>query len=176
MMMRSQYPMRIVVLSVALLIGGLALWLSVPAGLAQVRADDSAQIVSTTLPTQPALPAFPTETGIPIALSGVWGIAGGQPVAIRSGPSTTFARVGVLRAGRSIDITGTNGFSMARPCTIYFENDLDMWVEVRFGEQVGWMARCALTIRGDLSKLPVEAPPPANFAPPVPTVFPGAQG
>jgi hypothetical protein len=119
---------------------------------------------------------LPTETGIPIALSGIWGVAGEQPIAIRSGPGLNFPRIGVLRPGRSIDITGTNGFDTDRACDEPFQNTLDMWVEVRFGERVGWMARCTMTIRGDdLAKLPVEAPPPTSFTP-VPTAFPGAQG
>jgi hypothetical protein len=151
-----------------------AFWLAIPVGLAPVRAQTDPTTVPTDAP--PALPAFPTETRIPVALSGVWGIAGSQNIAIRSGPGTAFPRVGFLRAGRSIDITGTNGFDAARPCSAYFENDLDMWVEVRFSERVGWMARCTLTIRGDLSKLPIEAPPPSNFAPPIPTPFAGAAG
>jgi hypothetical protein len=117
------------------------------------------------------------NTRIPFALSGIWGIAGDQNVVIRSGPGTAFPRIGILRAGASIDITGTNGFDPARRCSNIFANDLDMWVEVRYREREGWIARCALTIRGDdLSKLPIEAPPPADFTPPVPTPFPGARG
>lgn len=114
-----------------------------------------------------------TPTSLP-SLSGVGGTAGDIGVSIRSGPGLDFRVIGVLRPGRSIDITGTNGFDAARTCSPNFEADLDMWVEVRFRETVGWMARCALTIRGDLSKLPTEAPPPPVT--PTPFSFPGAVG
>lgn len=114
-----------------------------------------------------------TPTYLP-SLSGVGGTAGDIGVSIRSGPGLDFRVIGVLRPGRSIDITGTNGFDAERACSPNFEADLDMWVEVRFRETVGWMARCALTIRGDLSKLPVEAPPPPVT--PTPLSFPGAVG
>ncbi len=125
----------------------------------------------------PTAPGRLENTRVPFALSGIWGTAGEQNVVIRSGPGTAFARIGILRAGASIDITGTNGFDPRRPCSNIFANDLDMWVEVRYRERDGWIARCALTIRGDdLAKLPIEAPPPADFTPPVPTPFPGARG
>jgi hypothetical protein len=114
-----------------------------------------------------------TPTFLP-SLSGVGGTAGEVGVSIRSGPGLEYRVIGLLRPGRSIDITGTNGFDAARTCSPNFEADLDMWVEVRFRETVGWMARCALTIRGDLSKLPAEATPPPIT--PTPFSYPGAVG
>jgi hypothetical protein len=123
-------------------------------------------------PSAPGL--LGTPTFLP-SLSGVGGTAGDIGVSIRSGPGLDYRVIGVLRPGRSIDITGTNGFDAARTCSPNFEADLDMWVEVRFRETVGWMARCALEIRGDLSKLPTEAPPPPTFTP-TPFSYPGAVG
>jgi hypothetical protein len=123
-------------------------------------------------PSAPGLRGTPTY--LP-SLSGVGGTAGDTGVSIRSGPGLDYRVIGVLRPGRSIDITGTNGFDAARTCSPNFEADLDMWVEVRFRETVGWMARCALDIRGDLSKLPAEATPPPTFTP-TPFSYPGAVG
>ncbi|PJF27833.1 MAG: hypothetical protein CUN53_02570 [Phototrophicales bacterium] len=155
----------------ALIAAALVVPLSVP-----VWAQSPAPTDPPTLIPPTALGSF-ENTRVPYALSGIWGIAGDQNVVIRSGPGTAFPRIGILRAGASIDITGTNGFNPDRACSNIFANDLDMWVEVRYREQDGWIARCALTIRGDdLGKLPIEAPPLADFTPPVPTAFPGARG
>jgi hypothetical protein len=156
---------------IALIAAALTMPMNIPAWAQSPAPTDPPTLIPPT-----ALGSF-EDTPVPFALSGIWGIAGDQNVVIRSGPGTAFPRIGILRAGASIDITGTNGFDPRRACSNIFANDLDMWVEVRFREQVGWIARCALTIRGDdLAKLPIEAPPPADFTPPVPTPFPGARG
>jgi len=98
---------------------------------------------------------IPDETPIPISLTGVNGRADRGPVAIRSGPGLQYPRIGRVSAGRSIDITGWNGWEVGRECTVNFEDDLDMWVQVQFGERRGWSARCALTITGRLTDLPL---------------------
>ncbi|NDJ60037.1 MAG: SH3 domain-containing protein [Chloroflexi bacterium] len=106
----------------------------------------------------PSLDDDGMATALP-SLSGVGGTAGEFHIAIRSGPGTAYRVIGVLRPGRSIDIVGTNGFDTDRGCGPDFQADLDMWVEVFFREQRGWMARCTLFIRGDLSRLHANAGP-----------------
>ncbi len=97
----------------------------------------------------------PLETPIPISLTGVNGRADRGAVAIRSGPGLQFPRIGRVSAGKSIDIVGWNGWERDRDCTVNFEDDLDMWVQVQFGETRGWIARCVLTITGRLTDLPL---------------------
>jgi uncharacterized protein YraI len=97
--------------------------------------------------------AAPTQ--LLISLTGVSGMAERAPVAIRSGPGLNYPRISRLAQGRSIDITGWNGWQDERICTPDFANDLDMWVEVQFGERRGWIARCVLTIRGNVTGLPI---------------------
>lgn len=97
----------------------------------------------------------PGATPIPISLTGVNGRADRAPVAIRSGPGLEFPRIGRLAQGRSIDIIGWNGWEAGRECTVNFEDDLDMWVQVPFAGRIGWIARCTLTITGRLTDLPL---------------------
>jgi hypothetical protein len=116
-------------------------------------------VVNTPVPT--ALPtSIVTPQDLP-SLSGVGGTPLLRNVRIRQQPSLDSRQVGILRFGRFIDIVGTNGFDPERDCSSDFEADLDMWVQVVFREQRGWVARCTLTIYGDLRPLPVEATPPA---------------
>lgn len=100
----------------------------------------------------------PTETLNPQmldSLTGVNGQAVNAPVVIRSGPGKGYSPIGSLRQGRWIDILGWNGWEEGRICSATFEADLDMWVQVQFGERRGWIARCVLDIRGRLTDLPV---------------------
>lgn len=114
---------------------------------------------------QPTI-GFGTPTAPP-ALSGVAGYAERGPVAIRSGPGLEYPRIGGLPAGRSIDIIGYNGYDLNRPCSANFQADLDMWVLVSYRGGTGWMARCALTIRGEfnMSQFLINAPPPGARPP-----------
>lgn len=105
-------------------------------------------------------PSSVTPQDLP-SLSGVGGTPLVRDVRIRREPSVDARAIGTLRFGRFIDIVGTNGFDPERPCGEDFEADLDMWVQVVFREQRGWVARCTLTIYGDLSRLPIEATPEA---------------
>lgn len=93
------------------------------------------------------------------SLSGVGGQAANANVAIRSGAGLDYPRIGYLRHERWIDIVGWNGWEGAeegRTCSPDFEGDLDMWVQVQFGDgRRGWIARCVLNIRGDVTKLPI---------------------
>ncbi len=89
------------------------------------------------------------------SLTGVNGQAVNSSVHIRSGPGTSYRSIGSLRQGRWIDIIGWNGWKEGRECSSVFEADLDMWVQVQFGERRGWIARCVLDIRGQLTDLPV---------------------
>lgn len=89
------------------------------------------------------------------SLTGVNGQALNGAVSIRSGPGTRYSRIGGLQAMGWIDIIGWNGWRVGRTCSPNFAADLDMWVQVRRGEQIGWIARCALDIRGRVTDLPV---------------------
>lgn len=107
----------------------------------------------------------------PASLTGVNGYAERAAVSIRSGPGLSYPRVGFVRQGASIDIIGYNGYSLSRPCTAFFGNDLDMWVAVSYRGGVGWMARCALRITNEASmaRMLLNAPPPGA---PLPTGYP----
>jgi hypothetical protein len=97
---------------------------------------------------------------LPISLSGVLASPIERNVAIRQGPGLTYPRIGVLRAGKSIDVTGTNGYDQSRDCLgVEFKTTLDMWLQVQFNEQRGWIARCTVNVTGDTSKLLVQSPP-----------------
>jgi hypothetical protein len=89
------------------------------------------------------------------SLTGVNGQAVNGAVSIRSGPGTSYPRIGGLQSFGWIDIIGWNGWRLGRTCSPTFTADLDMWVQVRRGEQIGWVARCALDIRGIVTDLPV---------------------
>ena len=131
----------------------------------------------TTEPTQRPTSAFdfnlpPTPDlfgeGTPLpSFSGVGGTAVNGAVAVRSGPGLEYRRIGALAAGRSIDIIGYNGYDLNRTCSPNFEADLDMWVMVRYRDRIGWMARCALEIRGE-HNMPymINNAPPEGAQPP----------
>jgi uncharacterized protein YraI len=111
-------------------------------------------------------PVFGTATPLP-SLSGVGGRAVNGAVAIRSGPGLEYQRIGALARGRSIDIIGYNGYDLNRTCSPNFQADLDMWVMVRFRERIGWMARCALEIRGEQNMAyMINNVPPQGAMPP----------
>jgi hypothetical protein len=106
---------------------------------------------------RPTIPR-PVETINPQmlpSLTGVNGQAVNAAVIIRSGPGLDYARVGALAQGGWIDIVGWNGWPEDRVCSAQFRRDLDMWVQVQRGEQRGWVARCVLDIRGDVTNLPI---------------------
>lgn len=115
----------------------------------------TATVASTTAPR-----ATVTPQDLP-SLSGVGGTPVLSNVRIRLEPSLEARQMGILRFGKFIDIVGTNGFDPERSCSANFEDDLDMWVQVVFREQRGWVARCTLTIYGDMRPLPIEATPEA---------------
>ena len=89
------------------------------------------------------------------SLTGVNGHAVNASVIIRSGPGIGYTRIGSLRKDGWIDIIGWNGWKERRTCSSTFYDDLDMWVQVQFGERHGWVARCILTITGQIDKLPI---------------------
>ena len=97
---------------------------------------------------------FPAP-GIPISLTGVNATAANATVAIRGGAGLDYRRIGRLTQGRSIDVIGWNGWEEGRACSPDFESDLDMWVQVQFGERRGWIARCVLSFTGRLTDLPI---------------------
>ncbi len=144
-------------LVLALIVSALIVWVASSA-VAQESTPPPIQI-STPAPTD-APPSMVTPQDLP-SLSGVGGTPLEQNVRIRLEPSLEARQIGILRFGKFIDIVGTNGFDTDRDCNGDFEDTLDMWVQVVFREQRGWIARCTLTIYGDLSRLPIEAPPSA---------------
>ena len=89
------------------------------------------------------------------SLTGVNGRATNSAVAVRSGPGLENRRIGALKQGAWIDITAWNGWEAGRTCSPAFENDLDMWVEVRLNDRTGWIARCVLEIYGEVTDLPL---------------------
>lgn len=115
------------------------------------------------LPAEPMQQPDATPTQVRY-LTGVGVTAGTQNVNIRSGPGVFYPVIGRLLAGRALDVTGYNGYDLGRRCGPVFEDDLDMWVEVRFGEQIGWVARCTVTVEGDMTRLLVKAAPPLPYS------------
>lgn len=112
---------------------------------------------SLNLPPTYAGPTATTDPNDLVSISGVGGQAANANVAIRSGPGLEYPRISYLEKGRWIDIVGWNGWDAKRTCAAYFPSTLDMWVQVQFGERRGWIARCVLDIRGQLTKLPLVA-------------------
>jgi len=76
-------------------------------------------------------------------------------VNIRRGPGVRFTVRGLLRTNRFLEAIGYNGFDLDRPCTENLQNDIDMWIQVRYNTGEAWVARCVVTVEGDLSELPV---------------------
>lgn len=98
---------------------------------------------------------LPDGTQVP-SLTGVGGRAERAAVAIRGGAGVTFPRVSRLTQGAWIEIVAWSGWDADRVCSPVLEDDLDMWVQVQFqGSRRGWIARCVLTIVGDVSALPI---------------------
>lgn len=95
-------------------------------------------------------------TTIP-SLTGVGGKAERAPVAVRSGPGLEYPRIARVPQNGWIHITGWSGWDLDRTCVGEFAATLDMWVEVQthLTEQRGWVARCVLTIVGDVYSLPI---------------------
>ena len=89
------------------------------------------------------------------SLTGVNGHAVNANVSIRSGPGLGYPRISFLRKDGWIDIVGWNGWKDGRECSATFNDDLDMWVQVQVGERRGWVARCVLDIKGNISNLPI---------------------
>lgn len=107
----------------------------------------------------PAEPPVPPIPGLPVFLSGVGASPLSRNVNIRSGPGVDYAILRRLAVGNSLDVVGTNGFDVTRSCVGDFNATLDMWVQVQFAEQRGWVARCTVNITGDLSRLPDQTAP-----------------
>lgn len=101
----------------------------------------------------PAEPPVPPIPGLPQFLSGVGATPLTRNVNVRSGPGLTYPVIRRLAVNQSLDVVGTNGFDTERTCVGNFNATLDMWVQVQFGEARGWVARCTVTITGDISRL-----------------------
>lgn len=153
-------------------LAGLALTMLVLLVTAGSFAQDAGPTPTSIFDTSRGATVTPVVTSTaPASLSGVNGYAERAPVSIRSGPGINYPRVGFLPMGQSIDIIGYNGYSLSRPCTRYFQNDLDMWVAVSYRGGTGWMARCALRItnEGTLARMLLNVPPPGAALPATPT-------
>lgn len=108
-------------------------------------------VAAQTLP--PAEPPVPPIPGLAASLSGVGATPLSRNVNIRSGPGTDYRVIRRLVVGESLDVVGTNGFDTDRTCAGDFAATLDMWVQVQFAEERGWIARCTVQITGDMSRL-----------------------
>jgi hypothetical protein len=75
-------------------------------------------------------------------------------VNVRRGPGIQNRVRGVLRPSRYLEAIGYNGFDLDRTCSEDLQNDLDMWIQVRFNEGEAWVARCVVVVVGNLSNLP----------------------
>ncbi len=106
-------------------------------------------------PTVQYGPTATTDPNSLPSLTGVGGHAVNASVIIRSGPGLSYRQVSYLKQDGWIDIVGWSGWDEARTCVGDFEDTLDMWVQVQFGERRGWIARCVLDIYGQLTKLPI---------------------
>lgn len=159
-------PMTLILLCALLAL--MLLTLLIPMSLAQdvspTPTDFFAAVELTQRPTgqpyvgvpQYPLAILPDGTALP-SLTGVGGKAENGPVAIRSGPGLEYPRIGRLPQGNWINIVGWTGWDANRGCTTNFLGDLDMWVQVQtqLTEQRGWIARCVLTIVGNIRALPI---------------------
>ena len=108
----------------------------------------------TAAPTAPAAPVVPKLTT-------------SQNVNVRSGPGTTYNRLGELDAGQTFDITG--------------KNPAGDWYQFSYNGQPGWVRNDFVTLSGDAGGVKVAenipAPPPTARpapppAPPAPTAVP----
>jgi hypothetical protein len=164
-MRTSQSLARAALVGLALAL--LGLWMAA-GSLAQDSAPTPTSIFDTS--RGPTVTPVVTSTAPP-SLTGVNGYAERAPVSIRSGPGTQYPRVGFLPLGQSVNIIGYNGYSLSRPCSAFFQNDLDMWVAVSYRGGTAWMARCALHITNEASmaRMILNAPPPGA---PLPTGYP----
>jgi hypothetical protein len=166
----TRKPALLILCALCILLGAFVLLLTPAATRAQTIPPTSTDFFGAiTLPgstsaTRPAyigapqypLAVLPDGTAIP-SLTGVGGRAERGAVAIRSGPGLNFPRIGRVAPDAWIHIVGWNGWSLDRGCTPDFAADLDMWVQVQThtGEVRGWSARCALSILGDVTALPI---------------------
>jgi hypothetical protein len=120
-------------------------------------------LIATIAPQVPAqaqvTPAPGTDFGLPIYLSGVGATPLQRDVNIRFGPGVEYRIIGALRLGKSIDVVGYNGYDLGRTCDTDFSTTLDMWIAVQFNERRGWIARCAVVVTGDMSRMLVQPAP-----------------
>jgi hypothetical protein len=155
--------MKRMILSTVSLVVVAALALIITSASAIAQETPAAPTANATLPS-PLSTAQPPSSITPQDLQSLSGV-GGTPlhsnVRIRVEPGLDARQMGILRYGRFIDIVGTNGFDTTRSCDVNFESTLDMWVQVVYREQRGWIARCTLRVYGDMSRLPIEATPEA---------------
>lgn len=82
---------------------------------------------------------------------------GEKNINARSGPGLEYVVRAVLRAETILTVTGRNDFDVNRVCRGQ-ESDNDMWLRVQYRSMEGWVARCAVTVEGDLASVAVVEP------------------
>ncbi|MBL8146507.1 MAG: serine hydrolase [Anaerolineae bacterium] len=119
-------------------------------------ATPSAQTPSPGTPAVTTSPVQPPATAAPVPAGAVTGTVLGE-INVRYGPGVDFPRVGVARAGDTLDLIRTH---TTLP-----------WVEIRYPDSpsgTGWVAVELITVNGDLSVLPTTSQ--TSFA--LPTLTP----
>ncbi len=97
-----------------------------------------------------------TVSGTPIP-EGVYITITGEVQNVRRGPSLSFDVLGQLRRGDVATVIGTDPD--------------EAWVIIDFQGEQGWLAAYLLDITGDLSDVPIIAPPPTATPPPPTATF-----
>lgn len=88
------------------------------------------------------------------AAEGVTINTGEQDINLRGGPGLGYVVRAVLDPATSLTVTGRSDFDTSRFCR-GLESDNNMWLRVQFGALDGWVARCAVTVEGDITSLAV---------------------
>lgn len=156
MTLKRSYGLTIAILLVTLVFAGIA--------MAQETTPDVSPTVEVTEEATTATPSAPTSTPSDFTVDPEATLdpslvfvtpLQSTVVNIRRGAGIQNGVRGVLRPDRYLEAIGTNGFDVERTCSEFLSNDLDMWIKVRFNEGDAWVARCAVTVEGDVSLLPV---------------------
>jgi uncharacterized protein YraI len=81
---------------------------------------------------------------------------GNSPANIRTGDGLEYSTRGTYY-GVEMTVTGRSDFDTSRIC-LGENSDFDMWLRIeQFGVE-GWIARCVVTVTGDLATVPVVEP------------------
>jgi uncharacterized protein YraI len=97
---------------------------------------------------------LPTPEFTPVVVEGICAASSGRNVNIRSGPGTNYARLALLQAGNSIQVTG--------------QSQDGQWFVVQNEFIQGWVAARVVSVTGPCAQLPVVAAPPLPVVSPTP--------